>query len=134
MEEEKKSVGVRVGDITGISGQVNIAGHDIYATHYSKESAEELTNLFTRLYQKVETLPDGPDRAAARSAVQGLEVEAKQGEKADESRVSKWLTFLAQTAPDAFEVAVATFLNPIKGLGLAFQKVAERINAERGAG
>lgn len=59
------------------------------------------------------------------TAVQGLK------EEAEEDKVSKWMKFLAETASDAFEVALAAFANPIAGLGMAFKKVAERAKAEK---
>jgi hypothetical protein len=42
------------------------------------------------------------------------------------------MSFLAETASDAFDVAVATFTNPITGLSMVFKKVAERAKSEKG--
>jgi len=38
--------------------------------------------------------------------------------------VNKWINFLAEIAPDVWEVAIDTLSNPIKGIGTAFIKVA----------
>ena len=62
-----------------------------------------------------------------------LQDEAQKGDKASEANVKKWFNFLAQTAPDVFQVAIATLANPIAGLGVAFSKIAERAKAEQTA-
>jgi len=88
--------------------------------------SDEIKETFAILADKVESMPDSPDKTVAQSAVNALATEAQKGDKAEEDNVSKWLTFLAQTAPDIWEVAISTFLNPIQGLSLVFQKVAQR--------
>jgi hypothetical protein len=50
----------------------------------------------------------------------------QKGELADRRNVQQWFGFLASTAPDIFEVAVATFVNPIKGISKVFMKIAEK--------
>jgi hypothetical protein len=115
-----QSTGVAIGR----SAQANIA-------QTSGASAEEIGKAFAAITAKVNSMPDGPDKSVAASAVQALKEEAQQGKKASETKVNKWFGFLAEAAPDAFEVAVATFANPIAGLGLAFSKVAERAKQER---
>lgn len=131
--EEKSQNKVEVGNISGVSGQVNIAGRDVNANQYAGASTDQISQAFAAMYEKVSAMPDGPDKTIAQSAVEALETEAKQGEDAEESKVQKWLSFLAETAPDVFEVAVATFTNPPKGVGLVFKKIAERVKAEKGA-
>jgi len=69
----------------------------------------------------------------ARSAVDALYAEAQKGEGADESTARRYLNFLLETAPDAWEVAINTFINPIQGVSTVLQKVASRAKAERGA-
>jgi hypothetical protein len=101
-------------------------GAKAVVTYGASDLSDEIKKAFAVLAQKVESLPDGPDKTVAHSAVTALEAEAQKGDKAEEDTVSKWLTFLAQAAPDVWDVAVATFLNPIKGLSLVFQKVAQR--------
>ena len=95
-------------------------------TNNRSDLQNEIDKIFAVLTQKVEALPDGPDKTVALSALNALDDEAKKGEKASEENVTKWFTFLAKVAPDAWEVAVATFLNPIQGISLVFKKVAEK--------
>ncbi|MBN1887771.1 MAG: CHAT domain-containing protein [Thermoflexales bacterium] len=120
------------GDLVGGSKITNVGGDYVgrdKITTTSGMTGDDLAKVFATLTQKVNAMPDGPDKDIAKSAVQGLEAEAKKGEAASEGQVSRWLTFLAQTAPDAWQVAVETFKNPIQGLGLAFQKIAQKATA-----
>ena len=119
-----------VGDITDSTG-IGI-GENIQVTVTQGLSGEEIAKLFVAITDKVSAMPEGPEKTMAETAVQGLEKEAGKGDDADESKVSKWMNFLAQTAYDAFEVAVATFVNPIAGLGVAFKKVADHARQEKG--
>ncbi len=124
------STTINVGNITNSTGVA--IGPNAQAT-VTQASGGDLDQVFAVLLDKVKALPDGPDKGIAQNAVQGLESEARKGERANESTISKWLNFLAQTAPDAWEVAVDTFLHPIKGLSTAFKKIAERAKAGRSA-
>ena len=90
-----------------------------------------LDKLFADLNQRIEKMEAGFERDIAQKTVQGLKEEAEKGEKADESKVQKMFKSLLNVAPDAWEVAVATFLNPIAGVGMAFKKIAERAKAEQ---
>jgi len=119
------------GDISGTGIAV---GDHAQITVTQGLGSEEMAKAFEALAQAVAAMPDGPDRGVAQSAVQALQAEAEKGDEAEESTVRRWFDFLAQTAPDAWEVAVETFKNPIKGLSLVFKKVAERAKAEREAG
>lgn len=134
MSKDKKEQEI---NITGSTiGGANFGDHgsikDVNVTvNSSGASTDEIARLFSVLYQKVGELPDGPDKAAAQSAIQGLETEAEKGDKADERTIHKWLNFLVETAPDAWQVAVNTFQHPVKGLNTVFQKVALRAKADK---
>jgi hypothetical protein len=90
-------------------------------------SAEE---IFDGLIELIEKLPSGTDKTIAQSAIHGLKAEADKGEQADEGTVNKMLGFLLDTAPDIWEVAVNSFLNPVAGIATVFQKIAQRAKAE----
>ena len=124
------SSNITVGDINKATGVA--IGHGAQATvTQGGASAEEIAKAFAALTQKVNAMPEGPSKAIAQQAVQGLEAEAKKGDKADEKAVGDWFNFLAQTASDAFDVAVTTFANPIAGIGMAFKKIAEKAKEEK---
>ena len=124
---------ITTGDITNATGIAIGPGARATVTQVSRGASDEVIAVFNTLTARVAALPDSPDRAVALSAVKALEAEAKKGDQADEGNVSRWLKFLAQAAPDIWEVAVDTFHNPIKGLSTVFKKVAERAKAEREA-
>lgn len=95
-------------------------------TNNASDTSDDVRHIFLTLINRAATLPEGPERMVAQNAIEGLQAEAQKGEEAKEDNVNKWLSFLAQAAPDIWEVAVASFLNPIQGLSLVFQKVAQR--------
>jgi len=124
---------ITVGDI---SGGIGIAiGNGAHSSVVKMEGAEtdEIEQLFRLLNDKTAKLPDGPEKSIAGTALKELESEAKKGDMADKSSVQKWMTFLSEAAPDVWEVAVDTFIHPLKGLGTVFRKVAERSKGEGNA-
>ncbi len=93
---------------------------------FSEVRNADLDEIFRKLDQKAESLPAGEARNQVEEALKGLKSEASKGQKADEEKIQKWFKFLAKMAPDIFEVAVASFINPIQGLSTAFKKIADR--------
>ncbi len=120
---------ITVGNISKSTGVAIGRGAQATVTQTTGASAEEIAKAFAAINAKINALPEGPDKTVAASAVNALQDEAQKGEKASEASVNKWFNFLAQAAPDAFDVAVASFANPIAGLGMAFKKIAERAKA-----
>jgi hypothetical protein len=141
MTEEKKSQEgsrtINTGGGAYVEGGVTTHGGDFVGrdkiVHSGSADINTVAEAFAKLYQAVEQMPDGPDKAVATQAVKALEQEAKKGEEVEESAVRKWLNFLAETAPDAWKVAVDTFTNPIKGLNTAFQLIAQKAKAGKEA-
>lgn len=134
MSEESKSQApgsINVGNISGATGVAIGHGSQASVVQSGGATRDEIAEALAKVLQKVNAMPDGPNKTMAQTAMQGLEAEAQKGEQAAEGTVSQWFNFLAQTAPDALEVAIDTFINPIKGLGTAFKKIAERAKAER---
>ena len=120
---------ISMGDVTG-SNIVVGNNNRVSLTHGA--SMEDFVKVFALITEKIGAMPDGPKKKMAETAVQGLEEEAAKGDDADETKVKEWMNFLAETASDAFDVAVASFTNPIAGLSMVFKKVAERAKAEKG--
>lgn len=120
-----------IGDITNATGVAIGAGAQASVIQARNGMSDEVALAFAALLQKVNALPGGLEQVVAKSAVDALAAEATRGDRANESAVSRWLSLLADAAPDIWEVAIDTFLNPIKGLGTAFKKIAERAKAER---
>jgi hypothetical protein len=131
MKEDRESTEVEVGDISNVSGgEINIAGRDIRISK-GIQNTGEIAEAFAKIAESIQKMQDGPKKSMAMTALDGLKEEASKGENANGGKVKEWISFLAQTAPDAFEVAIDTFIHPIKGLSTVFKKVAERARSER---
>ncbi len=132
-----KETNIKVGDISGVSGNVNIAGGNI-TTHQTTSglSTEEIKGLFERLYSAIEantkTSPaDKDDLKAEVEEIQSTVTEAVQkNEKVEESFLSRRFRNIARVAPDVLDVVAAALANPLAGLGVAVKKIAEKAKEE----
>jgi hypothetical protein len=134
MPSKRKSSANEGIQATNVSAQAIAVGRSAQAIVNQTTEAElsdQVKGIFAALAQKVAELPDGPDKDIARSAVSALETEARLGDNAKEANVTKWLKFLAQTAPDIWDVAIATFANPVAGMSIVFKKIADRAREEQ---
>jgi cell division septum initiation protein DivIVA len=132
-----KPTSVRVGNVSDVSGNVNIAGGNIRTQHTTTGlSAGEIKQLFDGLYAAIETHAkaspaDKEDLKAEVKEIQATVTEAAQkNESVDEGFLSRRFRNIARMAPDLLEVIVATLANPLAGLGVAARKIAEKAKAE----
>lgn len=116
---------------TNVNAQALAVGRGAQAIVNQNKNSDEVNQVFVILLKKVAEMPEGSEKEIAKNAITALQDEARLGNNAKESNVTKWLNFLAQTAPDIWDVAIATFANPVAGLGMAFKKVAERAREEK---
>lgn len=132
-----KSTSVRTGNISDISGNVNVAGGDI-STHQITTglSAAEINQLFDQLYSAIENRAETPaaakeDLKAEVNEIQSTVTEAaKKNEKVNEGFLSRRFRNIARMAPDVLDVVVATLGNPLAGLGVAVKKIADKAKEE----
>jgi hypothetical protein len=132
-----KQTSVRVGNISDISGNVNVAGGNI-TTHHTVIglSAAEIKQLFDRLYTEIDarakTSPaDKEDLKAEVKEIQTtVTAAAQKNEKVDEGFLLRRFRNIARMAPDVLDVVVATLGNPLAGLGVAVKKIAEKAKEE----
>ncbi len=132
-----KETNIKVGNISDISGNINIAGGNV-TTHQTTTglSATEIKQLFDRLYSAIEankkTSPaDKEDLKAEVEEIQSTVTEAvKKNEKVEENFLSRRFRNIARVAPDVLDVVVATLAGPLAGLGVAVKKIAERAKEE----
>ena len=135
--ESGKQTSVRVGNISDISGNVNIAGENI-TTHHTVTglSASDIKQLFDGLYAEIDrrantSTPVKEDIKAEVKEIQSTVAEAAQkNEKIDEGFLSRRFRNIARMAPDVLDVVVATLGNPLAGLGVAAKKIAEKAKEE----
>jgi len=134
---KEKETNIKVGDISDVSGNVNIAGGNI-TTHQTTTglSEEEIKGLFEKLYTAIEahakaSPADKEDLKAEVEEIQSTVTEAMQKDKKlEESFLSRRFRNIARVAPDLLDVVVATLASPLAGLGVAVKKIAERAKAE----
>lgn len=124
---------ISVGDISGSRGIA--IGHGARATvtnYQSGTDAEAIAAVFAKLYQAVsESQASAAQKAVAQQALEKLDHEAKKGESADEADIQQWFQVLVTMLPDIGEVAIDTFLNPIKGLSTVFRKIAAKAREQQ---
>jgi len=132
-----KQTTVRLGNISDISGNVNVACGNI-TTHHTVTglSATEIKQLFDGLYTAIESNKKvsptkKEDLKAEVNEIQSTFTEAIQkNEKMDEGFLSRRFRNIARMAPDVLDVVVATLGNPLAGLGVAVKKIAEKAKEE----
>lgn len=125
------NTGNQIGNIR-INGPAIISQGDNATIHQQgSTSPDEITAAFARLQRVIAEKPASPKRVLAEQAIQGLETEARKGEAANAGTVEEWLTSLLAMLPDIGEVVLQTFLNPIAGVSLVFQKIARKAQEER---
>ncbi len=135
----KKQPTIKVGNISDISGNMNIAGGNI-TTHQNTTglNAAEIKQLFDGLYTAIESNKKvsptkKEDLKAEVQEIQSTVTEAAQKkEKVDESFLSRRFRNIARMAPDVLDVVVAALANPLAGLGVAVKKIAEKAREDVG--
>ena len=135
--EINNETSINVGNVSDISGSVNIAGGNI-TTHQTATglSAAEIKQLFDQLYTAIEfntkiSPTDKEDLKAEVKEIQFTVTEAiKKNEDVDEGFLSRRFRNIARMAPDVLDVVVATLGHPLAGLGAAVNKIAEKAKEE----
>jgi hypothetical protein len=133
----RKPGGVSIGDISDISGNVNVAGGNI-TTHQTTTglSAADIKQLFDGLYRDIDARGELPksDKEDIKAEVQEIQSTvtqaAQKNEKIDEGFLSRRFRNIARMAPDLLDVVVATLANPLAGLGVAAKKIAQKAKEE----
>ncbi len=135
--DDSKQTNIKVGNISGVSGEVNIAAGNITTNKTSNGlSAAEIAQLFNQLYSAIDadakaSPSDKEDLKGEVKEIQTAVSEAAQkNEKLDEGFLARRFRNIARMAPDILDVAVATLGNPLAGLGVAAKKIAEKARAD----
>jgi hypothetical protein len=128
--EEKYSNVIIGGDATSIGdvGKISVNKEPVS----SKLSAEDIYQLFDKVYKAIDSLPDvsPSDKDYIRSDVNEIESlvrkAAPKNEKVDEEHLSRYLRNIGRMAPDVLEVMSASLSSPVAGLGVVLKKIAEK--------
>lgn len=134
-----KQVDIKVGSVSDVSGNMNIAGGNITTQHTTTDlSTARLARLFDELYTLIESRADtsSTDKDDLKMEVREIQSvvteAAKKNENVNEEFLARRLRNIARISPDILDVVVATLANPLAGLGLAVKKIAEK--AKEGIG
>lgn len=129
----KPQTNIKAENISGVSGNLNIAGGNI-TTHQTTTGfgESEIKQLFDQLYTIIDantriSSANREDLKAEVNEIQSAVTEAAgKNEKLDENFVKRRFRNIARMAPDILDVVVATLGNPLAGWGVAVKKIAER--------
>jgi len=115
-------------DIGGnaVGSNINMGGKNVNQNVRNISNEVNVQNIFRPIVAQTEKIKDPAVREDVSDILNKLQVEARKGIQADERRVQSWMNFLAEIAPDVWDVAIRTFINPIDGISLAFRKVATK--------
>ncbi len=119
-----------------IEGDVSMKGRGDFVGRDQKsidvDASMHIQTSFRSIYHHITTRPQTSeaDRANIKAAVKEIENEAKKGERANKSFLSKRLKNLQKMAPDIWEVVLATLVNPAAGLGTIMSKITKRMADE----
>jgi hypothetical protein len=131
MAKRSRPGGGNVDNSGDISGDGNVVGIDNVVTTYKAVG----TNPFAQVHEAIERRPDDPkvEKEELKDTVVRIEKEAAKDTNADEGKLERWIDFVANMAPDVWDVLIATLTNPIAGLGTVARKVAEKSRRARGS-
>jgi hypothetical protein len=136
-----RSSSIRVGNISKVSGKLNIAGGNI--TTYDSttgQQAAEIKQIFNSLYlaigSQIEASPaEKEDLEAEMKEIQAaVTIASQQNKVIDEGLLSGRFRNIALMAPDILDVVVRTLANPVLGFGEVARKIAAKAKEEARAG
>jgi hypothetical protein len=71
------------------------------------------------------------DKSTLNQQVEQIAREVEKGPQADASRVERLINTISVMAPDIFEVAIATLVNPLAGIGLIVRKIGDKAQVQK---
>lgn len=137
-KRDDQQVNIKVGNISGVSGEVNIAGRDITMNKtITGLSGAEIAQLFNQLHSAIEanakaSPADKDDLKAEVKEIQSMLSEAAQkNEKVEEGFLAYRFRNIARMAPYyVLDIVAATLANPLAWLGIAVKKIAGKAKEE----
>ena len=128
----RKPAGSSHGDVITVSNQGSgnaiAAGHGAQASISHSEQSEDLTAWRTRMETSIDRIKDllPEDKVDLKDKVGKIAAEISKGEDANSGRIERLLNTLGSMSSDIFEVAAATLVNPLAGIGLVLKKIGDR--------
>jgi L-2-hydroxyglutarate oxidase LhgO len=117
-----------------VTGGVVVMGPDaqVKIAQNTGVSTAEMTRMFDAVFQHIQSRPDNPDveKSEIEATVQNIQQEAAKDEKANQSKVERWLKYLAGIAPDVVDVMAASLGGPVTGFTAVFKKILDKARQE----
>jgi len=136
----KKKTGNRAtpsrGDVITVSNQGSgnaiAAGRGAQASISTVQESSDIGAWRKQMEKSIDALKDllPDDKTDLKESVSKVAEEVAKGEKADAGRIERLVNMLAGMSADIFDVAVATLVNPLAGLGLVIKKVGDKARLE----
>ncbi|MBI5712042.1 MAG: hypothetical protein HZC38_01245 [Chloroflexi bacterium] len=130
MSNEGQSGGVNIsGGTVNVSG--DIVGHDKIVN--ASPQATAIADWRKDMEKKVDAQPNlsADDKQVIKDNLAKIEKESVKGDQADVNQIEKWFNMVAVMGPEIFEVAVATAINPLGGVGLVLKKISDKAKLEK---
>jgi hypothetical protein len=119
---------------------VVVTGDDnILDVFHSESSTADLAMMLAQwqadMEAKIESAPNllPEDKEDLKEIADKIKDEAAKAEQANPGRLERLVNSLAVMGPDIFEVAIATLVNPLSGIGLVLKKINDKATIERKA-
>jgi L-2-hydroxyglutarate oxidase LhgO len=117
-----------------VTGGVVVMGPDaqVEITQNLGATAEEMTRMFDAVFQHIQSRPENPDveKSEIQATVQNIQQETAKNEKANQSKLERWLKYLAGIAPDILDVMAASLGGPVTGFTAVFKKILDKARQE----
>lgn len=120
---------ITIGSISGNDNTLAI-GRGAQAVSYRGGG---LSEVFNAARQLIAIRPESPkiSQEELKQTVGWIEQETTQAAAPNESKLSRWVGTLLDSAPDVLDVILAGLGNPISGAALALKKVIEHVRSTR---
>lgn len=135
--KSKNQLSVKVGNLTGVSGTVNIASGNIEVHQTPTQwHLAEINQLFDPVYAAIESRGgiEPSEKEALKAEVDEIQSSvaeaAQKNEPVDESFLARRFRNVARMAPDVADVVLKTLVNPALGIAEVVKKISEKANED----
>jgi len=121
---------ITIGNISDSQGVA--IGRNAQVKIQSGIESKELAELFSSIYKNIQARSPDPivEKEEITDQVKRIEHEVAAGEKAEPTKVERWLRNLAAMAPDILDVTLGALTSPIAGISVAIRKIAQKMREE----
>lgn len=105
------------------------AGGDVEATLNSTGNKDKaIEDIFQQIYIQINNRNEDPDvdKAEVVEVVKNIETECKKEGQINTGKLTRWLKFLGEMAPDILDVTIKTLSNPLSGIADVVKKISEK--------